>query len=114
MSILAHKWLCRCNRLLWLSVLVGFLSVELFTTPALAQYGGMPMIPYMPRTNRQYNTNNQNSSQNRGAEQFSGSTTIRAVGSLGLEVTDANGKNWHSSLTKIVKLKSPAPPTPIF
>jgi hypothetical protein len=94
MSILARTKLSRRNSLLWLSVLVGLLGADMFAAPARAQYGGMPIMPYVPRTNRQYNNNNPNSQQNRGVQQFSGSATIRAVGSLGLEVTDANGKNW--------------------
>jgi hypothetical protein len=84
------------SRWLWMSVAIFGLTIGTVGAPsAWAQYGMPGMIPYTPRTNRTNNPySNSNSTLNRGPQPFQGTATITAVGSQGLEVTDATGKTW--------------------
>ncbi|HZZ29714.1 MAG TPA: hypothetical protein VFE46_17085 [Pirellulales bacterium] len=79
------------DRFTWLILIASALAISIGSVPsAWAQYGAGAM-PYMPRTNSR---NNNNANNPRGAQPFSGSATISAIGSVGLEVTDSNGTNW--------------------
>jgi hypothetical protein len=103
------------HRVAWLMVVLCVLGLG--TQSAWAQYGAGGMggiMPYYPRTNRNNNNpNNPNSTQNRGEQPFQGTATIVAVGSLGLEVTDANGNNWKLAQEKncLVEVTGTADPS---
>jgi hypothetical protein len=102
------------NRAMWMAPVICGLALG--TQSAWAQYGGGGMgglMPYVPRTNRSNNPNSPNSSANRGEQPFQGTATVYAVGSVGLEVTDANGNNWKLAQEKncLVEVTGTADPS---
>jgi hypothetical protein len=99
----------RRTRALWLALVMFTVGAQ----SVWAQYGvPIPgMSPYYPRTNRT-NNNNPNSNQN-SPTPFQGTATITGIGSSGLEVIDANGKNWRLAPEKncVIEVTGTADPS---
>jgi hypothetical protein len=87
------KMIGRCCSV-WVTLLTAAASAQI----AFGQYSMPGMMPYVPRSQRTNNNNpnsNQNSQNRNMQTPFQGTATITGVGSLGLEVIDANGNKWR-------------------
>jgi hypothetical protein len=114
MPIFERKVSFLASRLLRPAAIAVAAMLSISADSAWAQYG-MPMMPYVPRSNRTSNNpyTNPNSTLNRNPPQLQGTATITAIGERGLEAVDNSGTNWRVAPEKncVIQVTGTADPS---